>query len=54
MTIFGSELRHNLQAYIPDPYLFYAVLAAGLLFGIVLAGYLGASGRALKNRLPRS
>ena len=49
MAIFGTELPHNLDTYIPHPQLFYVVLGAGLLLGIVLAGYLVASrGRARK------
>jgi translation initiation factor 2 beta subunit (eIF-2beta)/eIF-5 len=45
MAIFGSELRHGLQQYVPDPILFYVVLAAGLILGMALAGYLAATGR---------
>jgi hypothetical protein len=44
MAIFGSELKHGLEAYVKDPLLFYIVLGAGLLLGMVLAGYLAATG----------
>jgi hypothetical protein len=46
MAIFGSELRHGLERYFADPtILFYVVVGAGLLLGVVLAGYLAATGR---------
>ncbi|HUE74269.1 MAG TPA: hypothetical protein VMP01_25535 [Pirellulaceae bacterium] len=44
MAIFGSELHHGLEQYVKDPFLFYIVLGAGLLLGVVLAGYLAVSG----------
>lgn len=44
MAIFGTELPHGLEKYVPHPTLFYVVLGAGLLLGLVLAGYLAASG----------
>jgi hypothetical protein len=45
MAIFGSELKHGLEQYFPDQRVFfYLVLGAGLLLGVVLAGYLAVSG----------
>ena len=41
VAIFGSELPHGLDKYLPHPYLFYAVTGAGLLLGALLSGYLG-------------
>ena len=46
MAIFGSELKHGLEAHFPAPHMFfYVVLGAGLLLGVVLAGYLAATRR---------
>ena len=45
MAIFGSELKHGLEAYFEYPaILFYIVVGAGLLLGVILAGYLAAAG----------
>lgn len=49
MAIFGSELKHGLDKWLPEPQLFVVVLAAGLLLGIVLAGYLAASGGSARD-----
>jgi purine-cytosine permease-like protein len=44
-AVFGANLSHPLERYLPPPYAFFAVLAAGLLFGCVLAGYLLSTSR---------
>lgn len=44
MAIFGTELPHRLETFVPHPQLFYVVLGSGLLLGLLLAGYLAASG----------
>jgi hypothetical protein len=52
MAIFGTELPHGLEAFIPHPTLFYVVVGAGLLLGILLAGYLFAWGGPLARNVP--
>jgi Mg2+ and Co2+ transporter CorA len=39
-AVFGANLSHPLEQYLPPPYAFFAVLAAGLMLGCGLAGYL--------------
>jgi hypothetical protein len=48
VAIFGSEMKHGLDAYLPDPYLFYTVTAVGLVLGGLLAGWLGILNRFKK------
>jgi len=39
-AVFGANLSHPLEQLIPPPYAFFTVLAAGLVLGCSLAGYL--------------
>ena len=39
-AVFGANLSHPLEQLIPPPYAFFTVLAAGLVLGSGLAGYL--------------
>jgi hypothetical protein len=48
VAIVGSEMRHGLEEYLPYPYLFYAVIAVGLVLGALLAGWLGLLNRFKK------
>lgn len=50
VAIFGSEMPHGLEKYIPHPYLFYVVVGVGLLLGGLLAGSLGILKRAEKRQ----
>ena len=49
VAIVGSDMRHGFEDYLPYPYLFYAVLAAGLILGALLAGWLGILNRVKKS-----
>lgn len=49
VAIVGSEMRHGLEEYLPYPYLFYAVIAVGLVLGALLAGWLGLLNRFKKS-----
>jgi hypothetical protein len=51
VAIFGSEMKHGLEEYLPHPYyLFYIVTGVGLLLGCLLAGWLGILNRYRKTR----
>ena len=50
VAIFGSEMRHGLDQFLPYPYLFYAVIAIGLVLGGLLAGWLGILNRVAKSK----
>lgn len=39
-AIFGTNLSHPLERYLPPPYAFYTVIASGVLLGAMLALYL--------------
>lgn len=39
-AIFGTNLSHPLEQYLPPPYAFFTIIGAGVLLGLVLAGYL--------------
>ncbi|HEY2411557.1 MAG TPA: hypothetical protein VGI40_04915 [Pirellulaceae bacterium] len=39
-AIFGTNLTHPLERYIPPPYAFFLVISAGAVLGAVLAAYL--------------
>ena len=52
MAIFGSELHSGLEKYVTEPVLFTVVLGAGLLLGVVLAGFLAATGQPERHRRP--
>jgi hypothetical protein len=39
-AVFGTNLTQPLEQFLPPPYAFFAVLAAGLVLGCGLAGYL--------------
>lgn len=39
-AVFGTNLAHPLERYLPPPYAFFAVLATGLVLGSGLAAYL--------------
>jgi hypothetical protein len=39
-AIFGTNLTHPLEKYVPPPYAFLGVIGMGLLLGILLSGYL--------------
>jgi hypothetical protein len=45
-AIFGTNLTHPLEQYIPPPFAFFLVIGAGFFLGLLLAGYLtGKSSR---------
>ena len=51
VAIFGSEMKHGLDAYLPHPYyLFYTVTGVGLVLGCLLAGWLGILNRVQKSK----
>ena len=39
-SVFGTNLSHPLEQYLPPPYAFLSVIGAGLILGGLLAGYL--------------
>jgi hypothetical protein len=39
-AVFGANLTHPLERYLPPPYAFFTVIGAGILLGCGLAGYL--------------
>jgi len=39
-SIFGTNLSHPLEQYLPPPYAFLSVIAAGLILGCLFAAYL--------------
>jgi hypothetical protein len=39
-AIFGTNLTHPLERYIPPPYAFFGVISTGAVLGALLAGYL--------------
>jgi len=39
-AIFGTNLSHPLEQYVPPPYAFFLVIGAGLGLGLLLAGHL--------------
>jgi hypothetical protein len=39
-SVFGTNLSHPLEQYLPPPSAFFSVIAAGLILGGLLAGYL--------------
>jgi Mg2+ and Co2+ transporter CorA len=39
-SIFGTNLTHPLEHYVPPPYAFFGVISAGAVLGAILAGYL--------------
>jgi len=39
-AVFGTNLSHPLEQYLPPPYAFLSVIGAGLILGGLLAGYL--------------
>ncbi|MCE9526419.1 MAG: hypothetical protein K8R36_10230 [Planctomycetales bacterium] len=49
VAIFGSEMKHGLDQYLPEPYFFYTVVGIGLVLGGLLAGWLGILNRYKKN-----
>jgi hypothetical protein len=49
VAIFGSEMKHGLDRYLPEPLLFDIVVAVGLILGGLLAGWLGILNRFKKN-----
>ena len=53
VAIFGSELPHYLDKYLPHPYLFYTVTGVGLVLGCLLAGWLGILNRVQKRKRSR-
>ena len=48
VAIFGSELKHGLDHYLPEPFFFYTVVGVGLVLGGLLAGWLGILNRYKK------
>jgi len=51
VAIFGSEMKHGLEEYLPHPYyLFYIVTGVGLVLGGLLAGWLGFLNKFRKNK----
>ena len=38
-AIFGTNLTHPLERYLPPPYAFLAVIGTGVVLGLILAGY---------------
>jgi len=48
-AIFGTNLSHPLEKYLPPPYAFFTVIGAGLILGIILAGYLFSASRVQKS-----
>ena len=51
VAIFGSEMKHGLEEYLPHPYyLFYIVTGVGLVLGCLLAGWLGFLNRYKKSK----
>jgi Mg2+ and Co2+ transporter CorA len=49
-AVFGTNLAHPLEQWIPPPYAFVAVVGAGLLLGCFLAAYLVSLSRRGNNR----
>lgn len=52
-AVFGSNLDHGLDRLVAQPYLFYAVIGVGLLFGSMLAGYLATLNSSRKSPRPK-
>jgi len=51
VAIFGSEMKHGLEEYLPHPYyLFYIVTGVGLVLGGLLAGWLGFLNKFRRNK----
>jgi hypothetical protein len=42
-AIFGTNLTHPLEQYVPPPYAFFLVIGAGFVLGLLLAGQLAGS-----------
>jgi hypothetical protein len=42
-AIFGTNLSHPLEQYLPPPYAFFTIIGSGVLLGLLLASYLLAA-----------
>jgi hypothetical protein len=45
-AIFGTNLSHPLEQYLPPPYAFFTIIGAGVILGLLLVGYLAAVSRS--------
>lgn len=49
-AIFGTNLSHPLEQYLPPPYAFFTIIGSGVLLGVILAGYLVGVSRLRKTQ----